>query len=116
MAWHYNPEQSVTEQDKRVYTKLHSAQPESCIGLGLSDGVAEHCSLGKSPCRLRRRYNWAVQLLVDIGFEKGISLCTIRVVYIHATRYKLFFGMVISLLLETDARGCKGQLVLLQLA
>jgi hypothetical protein len=39
----------MTTQDKRVYTKLQSAQPESSVGLGLiKDGVSEQSSSRKN--------------------------------------------------------------------
>ena len=93
MAWHYEPEQSVTEQDKRVYTKLHSAQPESSIGLGYQTAFLSIFRWGKRLVdyvagTIGRRSYYSIR--VDIGFKMGISLCTVRVVYIHATGCELF--------------------------
>ena len=93
MAWHYDPGQSVTEQDKRVYTKLHSAQPESSIGSGYQTAFLSIFLWGKRLAdyvvgTIGRRSYYSIR--VDIGFKKGISLCTVPVVYIHATGCELF--------------------------
>ena len=115
MAWHYDPEQSVTEQDKRVYTKLHSAQPESSIGLGYQTAFLSIFLWGKRLAdyvvgTIGRRSYYSIR--GDIGFKKGISPCTVRVGVYTRNGMRVIFGMAVSLLLETDAQ----EDVLLQLA
>jgi hypothetical protein len=90
MAWQYDPGQSMTEQDKRVYTRLHSAQPESSIGLGYQTAfLSIFCWAKRFVDYVAGIIGWRsyYSIRVDIGLKRDISLCT---VYIHATGCELF--------------------------